>query len=136
MSSWRLLLDRELHSQTAVPFTTFAFSSKRIKEFSRYDCNVEHAGCVNTATWSRDGNLLITGSDDRLVKIWRASGSFDCLKELYSCNTRHRGNIFCADFAPDSPNTIYSCAADGQLRCTKLDDGQGGRELYQSQDIM
>ena len=30
-----------------------------------------HQGCVNTATWSRDG-FILTGSDDREVAVWRA----------------------------------------------------------------
>ncbi|KAI8924088.1 hypothetical protein BC831DRAFT_467499, partial [Entophlyctis helioformis] len=30
-----------------------------------------HTGCVNSLAWSEDGNLLLTGSDDLHLAIWR-----------------------------------------------------------------
>ena len=40
-----------------------------------------HAGCINCAAWSPRGDALVTGSDDRLVKVdlmglggWKGGG--------------------------------------------------------------
>jgi WD40 repeat protein len=38
------------------------------------DSRVEHDGCVNTASWDDSGTRLLTGSDDRCVKVWKADG--------------------------------------------------------------
>lgn len=35
---------------------------------------LNHDGCVNTCHWTQDGALLLTGSDDRCVKIWDSNG--------------------------------------------------------------
>ena len=30
-----------------------------------------HTGCVNCIEWDRDGTLLVSGSDDQYIRIWR-----------------------------------------------------------------
>ena len=30
-----------------------------------------HNGCVNTVEWNDQGNLLLTGSDDHCISMWR-----------------------------------------------------------------
>ena len=30
-----------------------------------------HNGCVNTVEWSEQGNLLLSGSDDHCITLWR-----------------------------------------------------------------
>jgi len=29
-----------------------------------------HTGCVNRIAWSRDGTMLVSGSDDRDIRLW------------------------------------------------------------------
>jgi len=74
-----------------------------------------HTGCVNTTKWSTDGAFIITGSDDRSIKIWDASRGCDrvCLK--HTVKTSHRSNIFGAAFSPVAEHVVLSCAADGSL---------------------
>jgi len=72
-----------------------------------------HNGCVNTANWNRDGTMLITGSDDRKLKIWDTT----CYSNVRAKATLHTGfldNIFFADFIPGTKDQyVVACSADG-----------------------
>ena len=50
-----------------------------------------HSGCVNCLTWSLDGQLLASGSDDLKVILWQP---FHKQPKSTVINTEHRGNIF------------------------------------------
>ncbi|XP_048577899.1 DDB1- and CUL4-associated factor 6 isoform X2 [Nematostella vectensis] len=77
-----------------------------------------HDGCVNTIAWSECGELLLSGSDDCRLNIYRP-----CENKLVQCiRSGHRANIFSAKFMPCSNNKwIVSCAGDGMLQFTNLD---------------
>lgn len=71
-----------------------------------------HSGCVNSISWSEDGELILSASDDRHLSI---SNPFNA-KCLHSIKTLHRGNIFSAKFLPKSNDeTLISCAASGEI---------------------
>ena len=55
---------------------------------SRLDANVFHNGCVNTAKWYLSGEYLLTGSDDRTVKVHFQTKKFDYADHL-NLNFRH-----------------------------------------------
>lgn len=112
------------------------FSEGRVKSFSRYQSDLSHNGCINTVKWSRTGEFLISGSDDRTVKLWKASGNLEDIKLAHVIKTKHRANIFCADISPVDPNLIISCAADGCLKSSYIDDQHAGKNLHTSDDIM
>ena len=81
-----------------------------------------HSGCVNTVALTPEADRLITGSDDCLIKLWSLSGA-----ELFSYESGHHGNIFCARLVRDS--TVISCAADGAVRLSELTDGSSSLVL-------
>ncbi|KAJ7180123.1 WD40 repeat-like protein [Mycena crocata] len=82
------------------------------------DASYGHTGCVNALSWARDGELLLSGGDDRTVQIWRMDSSvsndypFVCRSVL---DTGHLANIFNAHMLPHSSN-IATVAGDGQVR--------------------
>eukprot|EP00736_Rhodelphis_marinus_P008367 Rmarinus@m.13878 len=79
-----------------------------------------HQGCVNAVAWNQAGDILLTGSDDRCVKLWSAP-SFQLRQTV---QTEHDGNIFCAKVVPFSNDRhLITAAADGHVRSTFLEPG-------------
>jgi WD40 repeat protein len=58
-----------------------------------------HGGCVNAINFNVDGDLIVTGSDDKTVKIWN-SVSKRCITTLYG----HQSNVFATNFLPHKNN--------------------------------
>ncbi|XP_075250531.1 DDB1- and CUL4-associated factor 6-like isoform X2 [Convolutriloba macropyga] len=80
-------------------------------------CFEAHDGCVNTIAWNQNGRLLLSGSDDLLLKI---SDPFEG-RILTTIQSGHRSNIFSAKFLPFSDDAkIVSCSGDGQLMYTEV----------------
>ena len=80
-----------------------------------------HRGCVNTVAWHEeaDSSLLISGSDDTFIHVWRAGagGQQPRLKPTVSHLTGHSHNIFGASFVPgSSAHCAVTCGADGEVR--------------------
>ncbi|EER20530.1 conserved hypothetical protein [Perkinsus marinus ATCC 50983] len=76
-----------------------------------------HRGCVNSVLWSEDGAFVISGSDDKDVRIWREQGGSSQWKCVTTLETGHSHNIFCATFVPGScSREVVTCAGDGELR--------------------
>eukprot|EP01080_Neovahlkampfia_damariscottae_P002953 gene2953-4963_t len=72
-----------------------------------------HSGCVNTVQWNSEGNLLLSGSDDCRLNIFKPLQN----KMVKSIFSGHTGNIFCGKFLPHTSDTkIISCAADHEVR--------------------
>ncbi|XP_055551183.1 DDB1- and CUL4-associated factor 5 [Wyeomyia smithii] len=72
---------------------------------------VSHYGCVNAIEFSQEGELLVSGGDDRRVLLWHVDKSI-LKKELpVSMQKQHLSNIFCLGM--DSRNTrIFSGGND------------------------
>eukprot|EP01097_Dermamoeba_algensis_P007526 TRINITY_DN4769_c0_g1_i1.p1 TRINITY_DN4769_c0_g1~~TRINITY_DN4769_c0_g1_i1.p1 ORF type:complete len:584 (-),score=97.08 TRINITY_DN4769_c0_g1_i1:137-1888(-) len=81
----------------------------------------QHKGCVNTIQWNKEGNLLVTGSDDRYLNIW----SGEDYHLIQSLSTGHTRNIFCAHFVPGDNTKIVSCAMDSEVRLSYAREGVG-----------
>ncbi|KAF5320863.1 hypothetical protein D9619_000906 [Psilocybe cf. subviscida] len=83
------------------------------------DDSSEHTGCVNALSWAEDGNLLISGGDDKTVRLWRMSSTDHTQEYPFVCtsviSTGHRANIFNAKLLPYSTR-IASAAGDHQIR--------------------
>ncbi|KAJ7095424.1 WD40 repeat-like protein [Mycena belliarum] len=83
------------------------------------DASYGHSGCVNALSWARDGELLLTGGDDRTVQIWRMDSTLLNADYPFVCRsviqTGHLANIFNAKWLPYSHN-IATVAGDGQVR--------------------
>lgn len=81
-----------------------------------------HTGCVNALSWSSNGRLLASGSDDVHLNIHRYLPSDDSssqqqFKLTTSVATGHTQNIFSVKFMPHSgDNTLITAAGDGEVR--------------------
>ncbi|KAL4569666.1 hypothetical protein LXL04_025308 [Taraxacum kok-saghyz] len=73
----------------------------------------KHRGCVNTVSFNADGDILVSGSDDKIVILW----DWETGSVKLSFNSGHNHNIFQAKIMPGTDDrTIVTCAADGQVR--------------------
>ncbi|XP_062200777.1 uncharacterized protein LOC133903418 [Phragmites australis] len=79
-----------------------------------------HTGCVNTVAFNEIGDTLISGSDDQMVMLW----DWDTGAVKLEFHSGHGGNVFQARFMPCTDDrTIVTCAADGEVRLAKIQDG-------------
>jgi len=76
-----------------------------------------HSGCVNTLQFDSTGNLLISGSDDKMLKIFDPRLRQNQL--LWSFKTKHFSNIFSASFLKGLTYAC-SCSRDGEVRLTHI----------------
>ena len=74
------LREREINPRFKRNYSSIGFSIDQIQSFTKLRSDIKHRGCINTVTWNRDGSKLVTGSDDRTVKIWNTCKSFEDIK--------------------------------------------------------
>ncbi|KAK3006549.1 hypothetical protein RJ639_017704 [Escallonia herrerae] len=71
----------------------------------------KHRGCVNAVSFNADGEILVSGSDDRRVTLW----DWQTGRVKLSFHSGHSNNVFQAKIMPYTEDrTIVTCAADGQ----------------------
>ncbi|XP_068152297.1 protein HIRA homolog [Drosophila tropicalis] len=86
----------------------------------------QHLACVNCVRWSQNGLLLASGSDDKLIMIWRKSqgasgvfgtGGMQKNHESWKCFHTLRGHAGDVLDLAWSPNDIYlaSCSIDNTV---------------------
>lgn len=68
-----------------------------------------HGQWVLSVAYSKDGKLIATGANDRLIKVWDAAG------ELLHLLKGHTGNITSLQFSDDS-HVLYSSSGDGTVK--------------------
>lgn len=128
-----LLAHREYSSRCRA---SIGYTFGNLMSFERVETLTSHTGCVNTLKWSKDGTKLISGSDDRTVKIWSHNQSSKGSLLKHTIRTGHRSNIFCADFSPINESMIVSCAADGTLYKNDLNSLNAEVRLMKSEGLM
>ncbi|XP_066375526.1 uncharacterized protein [Miscanthus floridulus] len=107
-----------------LPPKRFANSVMASKEYVQ-SLNIQkrlrkHRGCVNTISFSADGRLLLSGSDDRTLVLWDWQEAAPAL----SFHTGHNNNVYHALFMPVSGDrSIVSCAADGEVIHSQIQEG-------------
>ncbi|XP_072956809.1 uncharacterized protein [Typha angustifolia] len=80
----------------------------------------EHKGCVNTVSFNAGGEILLSGSDDRMVILWNWEAGLIKM----SFHSGHSNNVFQARFMPYTDDrTIVTCAADGEVRHANILEG-------------
>ncbi|KAL6963663.1 hypothetical protein U1Q18_034670 [Sarracenia purpurea var. burkii] len=77
----------------------------------------KHTGCVNTVSFNADGDILVSGSDDRSVIFW----DWETGHVKLSFHSGHDDNVFQAKIMPYTEDRcIVTCAADGQVRQAQI----------------
>jgi WD repeat-containing protein 42A len=67
---------------------------------------------VNTVSFNPSGELLVSGSDDQDIVVWKWGSK----NRVLSYDSGHEDNVFQARMMPYSDDRIIvSCAADGQV---------------------
>lgn len=64
------LKERELSPYSFKNIHSIGYSHQNIENFTKIPSKINHRGCVNTVRWNSDGTKLISGSDDRTIKLW------------------------------------------------------------------
>lgn len=85
----------------------------------------KHRGCVNSLNFNKAGNLLVTGSDDLKIIVWKWASN----EILHTLESGHQSNIFQTKFLElgNDALDIASSSRDGQIRHTKILPS-GGKE--------
>ncbi|XP_060176234.1 uncharacterized protein LOC132606660 isoform X1 [Lycium barbarum] len=77
----------------------------------------KHTGWVNTVSFSADGDILVSSSNDRKVILW----DWETGKTLLPFHSGHDDYVFAAKIMPHTNNrSIVTCAADGQVRHAQI----------------
>ncbi|KAK8360427.1 hypothetical protein V6Z12_A04G163500 [Gossypium hirsutum] len=77
----------------------------------------KHRGCVNTVSFNADGNILVSGSDDKRVILW----DWETGNAKLAFQSGHVNNVFQAKIMPYSDDrSLVTCAADGQVRHAQI----------------
>ncbi|KAL2459950.1 Transducin/WD40 repeat-like superfamily protein [Abeliophyllum distichum] len=77
----------------------------------------KHRGCVNTVSFNTDGDILVSGSDDRRIILW----DWETGRVKLSFHSGHHNNVFQAKIMPyNEDRSIVTCAADGQVRHAQI----------------
>ncbi|XP_020284071.1 DDB1- and CUL4-associated factor 5 isoform X2 [Pseudomyrmex gracilis] len=75
---------------------------------------LSHYGCVNAIEFSNQGDLLVSGGDDRRVLLWRVEQAIQGMGKPTVMKAQHNSNIFCLGY--DSSKTkIFSAGNDDQV---------------------
>ncbi|XP_063831264.1 DDB1- and CUL4-associated factor 5 isoform X1 [Ostrinia nubilalis] len=70
-----------------------------------------HFGCVNAIEFSSNGELLVSGGDDRRVMLWKFGQALLDHGKPEAMKAGHQSNIFCLDITSDNQK-IYSGGND------------------------
>ncbi|XP_031833772.1 DDB1- and CUL4-associated factor 5 isoform X2 [Nomia melanderi] len=75
---------------------------------------LSHYGCVNAIEFSNQGDLLVSGGDDRRVLLWKVEQAIHGVGKPAVMKAQHVSNIFCLGY--DSSKTkIFSAGNDDQV---------------------
>ncbi|KAJ7978660.1 DDB1- and CUL4-associated factor 8-like [Quillaja saponaria] len=78
---------------------------------------LKHKGCVNTVSFNADGDILVSGSDDKRVILW----DWETGNIKLSFPSGHQNNVFQAMIMPYSNDrSIVTSAADGKVRHAQI----------------
>ncbi|PIA56734.1 hypothetical protein AQUCO_00700825v1 [Aquilegia coerulea] len=114
------LWNREVGEFTPRAFAyRFKASEDLVLRLDIYNKLQKHRGCVNTVSFNASGDILVSGSDDRMVMMW----DWDAGRVKLSFHSGHHNNIFQAKIMPYSDDrSIVTCAADGQVRHAQISE--------------
>ena len=82
-----------------------------------------HISWVNSVTFSPDGQILASGSEDNTIKLWRVSDG-----NLIRTLTEHEWSVSSVTFSPDG-QILASGSADNTIKLWRVSDGSLIRTL-------
>lgn len=107
------IVERQYSDTLVIKNRIFKERLAKAKNFYRKDL-FAHYGCVNAIEFSTEGELLVSGGDDRRVLLWCLTQSIYDKGYPTSMKKTHNSNIFCVAF--DSKNKrIFSGGNDDQV---------------------
>ncbi|XP_059613042.1 DDB1- and CUL4-associated factor 8 [Phlebotomus argentipes] len=80
----------------------------------------EHEGCVNSLNFNRSGNLLVSGSDDLKIILWKWASQE---QHDFIFDSGHTSNVFQTKFMELGNVHIISSARDGTVRHHEVPPG-------------
>ena len=69
-----------------------------------------HTGRLAGCAWAPDGSALVTASDDKTARVWKA-GDWSCVRTL----TGHTAGVWACAWAPDG-SALVTASADKTAR--------------------
>jgi len=141
LPNWYLKTEKELF-QREISFRgsssrwSIGFAEDKLRFLQPTMAKMQHDGCVNAVCWHKSGNIMLSGSDDRKVKIWNTSGNLNNVSLAGTVETDHRSNIFCVGFNMTNEDVVFSCAADGKLISSNIHSRVMSSVLVSSIQIM
>ncbi|XP_060521769.1 DDB1- and CUL4-associated factor 5 isoform X2 [Cylas formicarius] len=109
----KYVVDRQYDDTLLIKNRIFSERLSRARNFYRKDL-FAHYGCVNAIEFSAEGELLVSGGDDRRVLLWSVLESIYDKGSPVVMRKPHVSNIFCVAF--DSRNErIFSGGNDDQV---------------------
>lgn len=107
------VVERQYRDGLVIKNRIFKERLAQARNFYRKDL-FSHYGCVNAIEFSEEGELLVSGGDDRRVLLWSLSEAIYDRGAPISMKKTHNSNIFCVAF--DSKNKkIFSGGNDDQV---------------------
>lgn len=115
---------REIQSSRPQKIRSLYGNKQWIKDLDIINELGGHSGCVNALSWSKNGRLLASGSDDQHLNIHTynpvdAESQFSLTTTVA---TGHTANIFSVKFMPHSNDrTVITAAGDSEVRIFDLE---------------
>lgn len=121
MNPMGYVINRYFNENLVIKNKLFKERLARAKNLYRKDLYA-HYGCVNAIEFSSEGELLVSGGDDRRVLLWSLAEAIHGKGAPVAMNSNHISNIFCLAF--DSTNAkIFSGGNDDQVIVHDLKTG-------------
>ncbi|KAJ8941914.1 hypothetical protein NQ318_013247 [Aromia moschata] len=107
------IIQRQYRDNVIIKNKLFSERFSKAKNLYRKDL-LAHYGCVNAIEFSEEGELLVSGGDDRRILLWSVAGAIYDRGIPFAMHTTHSSNIFCVAFDRENKK-IFSGGNDDQV---------------------